>query len=136
MDQTDASAAVLRNLEAQAVICDTLGSPFSAKVCRALAAGLDRSTATGRRALGWPGDATADALALRLLGALHALVLSGADDGSPRCIRRGRLAIPGFATRSPTQYGVTTSDCAARSITCPRPTKLRGRPCSCRVSSR
>ena len=67
MEQTDASAAVLRNLEAQAAMCDALGSPFSAKVCRALAEGLDRSTATGRRALGWPGNATADALALRLL---------------------------------------------------------------------
>src|SRR6188768_2606982 len=81
MDPTDPSAAVLRNLEAQAATCDALGSPFSANVCRALAEGLDRSTATGRRALGWPGNATADALALRLLGALHALVLSGADDG-------------------------------------------------------
>ena len=96
MDQTDPSAAVLRNLEAQAAICDALGSPFSAKVCRALAEGLDRSTATGRRALGWPGNATADALALRLLGALHALVLSGADDGlaavyPPRQVGDSRL---------------------------------------------
>ena len=80
MDQTDPSAAVLRNLEAQAATCDALGSPFSATVCHTLAAGLDRSTATGRRALGWPGNATADALALRLLGALHALVLNGDDD--------------------------------------------------------
>src|SRR5262245_27896057 len=80
MDQGDPSAAVT-NLEAQAAICDALGSPFSAKVCLALAELLDRSTATGRRALDWPGNATADALALRLLGGLHSLVLSGADDG-------------------------------------------------------
>jgi hypothetical protein len=96
MSQSDPSVAVLRNLEAQAAICDSLGSPFSAKVCRALAEGLDRSTATGRRALGWPGDATSDALALRLMGALHALVLSGADDGlaavyPPRQVSDGRL---------------------------------------------
>lgn len=96
MDQTDLSAAPLRNLETQAAICDALGSPFSAKVCRALVRGLDRSTATGRRALDWPGNATADALALRLLGALHSLVLSGADDGlaavyPPRQVDGSRL---------------------------------------------
>jgi hypothetical protein len=96
MGQTDPSAAVLRNLEAQAAICDALGSPFSAKVCRALAEGLDHSTATGRRALGWPGNATADALALRLLGALHGLVLRGADEGlvavyPPREVADSRL---------------------------------------------
>src|SRR6478736_5081079 len=96
MGQTAPFYAVLRNLEAQAAICDALGSPFSAKVCRALAEGLDHSTATGRRALGWPGNATADALALRLLGALHGLVLRGADEGlvavyPPREVADSRL---------------------------------------------
>ena len=96
MDQPDSSAAVLHHLEKQAGICEALGSPFSAKVCRTLAEVLDLSTETGRRALSWPGDATADALALRLLGALHSLVLSGADDGlgavyPPRQVSHARL---------------------------------------------
>lgn len=64
---------------AQARACDSLGSPFTAKLCRVLAGGLDVATKTGRIILGWPGDARADAVALRLCGALHALVLTGAD---------------------------------------------------------
>jgi hypothetical protein len=61
--------------------CDRLGSPFTARICRALAADFDASTEVGRRVLGWPGEAAADALSLRLCGGLHALVLSGADSG-------------------------------------------------------
>jgi hypothetical protein len=57
-----------------------LGSPFTARLCEALETGLDRASAVGARALDWPGDpsASADALALRLCGGLHALVRSGA----------------------------------------------------------
>lgn len=65
---------------AQAKACDGLGSPFTAKLCRALAKVLDTNTRAGQAVLGWPGDARADALSLRLCGALHALVLTGADD--------------------------------------------------------
>ncbi len=56
-----------------------MGSPFTAMVCRAAIKVLDHSTLTGRRVLGWEGDARAEALALRLAGALHALVLQDAD---------------------------------------------------------
>jgi hypothetical protein len=65
---------------AQAKGCDGLGSPFTAKLCRALAKVLDANTRTGQAVLGWPGDARADGLSLRLCGALHALVLTGADE--------------------------------------------------------
>jgi hypothetical protein len=65
---------------AQAKACDGLGSPFTANLCRALAKVLDASTRTGQAVLGWSGDARADALALRLCGALHALVLTGAGE--------------------------------------------------------
>ncbi|MER8830830.1 DUF2332 family protein [Mesorhizobium sp. M0938] len=65
---------------AQAEACDRLGSPFTAKLCRALAKVLDANTRTGQAVLGWPGDARADALSLRLCGALHALVLTGANE--------------------------------------------------------
>jgi hypothetical protein len=61
----------------QADWCDRLGSSFTANLCRALAATLDATTPLGARVLGWPGDAQADALALRLCGGLHALVRSG-----------------------------------------------------------
>lgn len=66
--------------EIQAKACEQLGSPFTAKLCRLLIAHLDDTTRTGRRVLSWPGDPRADALALRLCGGLHALVLSGADE--------------------------------------------------------
>lgn len=65
---------------AQAKACDGLGSPFTANLCRALAKVLDANTRTGQAVLGWSGDARADALALRLCGALHALVLTGAGE--------------------------------------------------------
>jgi hypothetical protein len=48
-------------------------------MCRLLDGVLDGGTATGRKVLAWPGDPAADALALRLCGAMHALVLSGQD---------------------------------------------------------
>jgi hypothetical protein len=48
-------------------------------MCRLLAELLDDSTITGGKILAWPGDPAADALALRLCGAMHALVLSGED---------------------------------------------------------
>ena len=76
-------AAVRAAFAEQAGWCDTLGSPFTARLCSVLGATLDRATGTGRRALEWPGDpsSSADALALRLCGGLHALVLSGAVPG-------------------------------------------------------
>ena len=54
-----------------------LGAGFTAEVCATLARILDRSTATGRRVLDWPGNPIADALALRLAGGLNALVRAG-----------------------------------------------------------
>jgi hypothetical protein len=72
-------AAVRAGFAEQAGWCERLGSPFTARLCRVLGTILDRSTATGRRALDWRGDpsSSADALALRLCGALHALVREG-----------------------------------------------------------
>lgn len=65
----------------QARACDALGSPFTARLCRILAQRLDDGTRTGRAVLRWPGDVRADAVALRLCGGLHGLVLTGADPG-------------------------------------------------------
>lgn len=63
----------------QAASCETLGSPFTARLCRALAECLDETTRTGRKVLHWAGNTRENALALRLCGALHALVLAGRD---------------------------------------------------------
>lgn len=63
----------------QAVWCEQLGSPLTAKLVAGLGAQLDRSTETGQRILTWNGqaDALGDAVALRLAGALNALVQKG-----------------------------------------------------------
>lgn len=58
-----------------------IAAPFTARLCAALGDVVDRSTMVGVRILDWPGDAIADALVLRLLGGLHALVRAGALPG-------------------------------------------------------
>lgn len=79
MSDSDLPSRIRAHFHTQASACDELGSPFTARLCRGLASLLDDQTAVGRKVLGWPGDPRADALALRLSGGLHALVLSGAD---------------------------------------------------------
>lgn len=68
--------------ETQAYHCRGLGSPFTADLCLLFAKHLDEETAVGRHVLHWPGRASyrADAVPLRLCGALHALTLT---DQSP-----------------------------------------------------
>ncbi len=63
----------------QAVWCAQLGSPLTAQLMAGLGPQLDRSSKTGQRILGWEGqaDALGDAVALRLAGALNALVQAG-----------------------------------------------------------
>ncbi|HEV2815762.1 MAG TPA: DUF2332 family protein [Allosphingosinicella sp.] len=75
----DREAKVRASFAEQAYWCARLGSPFTARLCEALADGLDRRSAVGARALAWPGDPApgGDALALRLCGGLHALVRNG-----------------------------------------------------------
>jgi hypothetical protein len=65
--------------EVQAGYCAAMAAPVTARVCLALGEVLDRSSATGRRVLDWPGEPVADALVLRLVGGLHALHRAGAD---------------------------------------------------------
>ena len=71
---------VRQSFRDQAEACQALGSPLTARLCRLCADRLDRGAVAGR-VLGWTGDpgGKADALALRLMGGLHALVLTGAD---------------------------------------------------------
>ncbi|WKL22346.1 DUF2332 domain-containing protein [Agrobacterium tumefaciens] len=69
--------AVRNAFLAQARACGSLGSPFTARLCRAVATRLDRQTEVGERILSWPGDVgpSGDSVPLRLAGALHALVI-------------------------------------------------------------
>ena len=57
----------------QARACDSLGSPFTARLCRAVSARLDRQTEVGQKILSWPGDVgpSGDSVPLRLAGALR-----------------------------------------------------------------
>ncbi len=76
-------SAVVAAFRNQAAVCAAMGSPFTARLCALLAARLSPGGAVADRVLDWPGDPSnrADALPLRLAGALHALVLSGSDPG-------------------------------------------------------
>lgn len=76
-----AGGGIAEHFERQAQACDALGSPFTARLCRLLHGLLDETTATGRHVHAWPGDPRADALALRLCGGLHRLVIEGRDPG-------------------------------------------------------
>src|SRR5262245_8064287 len=71
--------AIREHFVHQAAACEAMGSPFTGRLCRMLSKILDRNTMTGQRVLDWPGRAREDALALRLCGGLHALVLSRTD---------------------------------------------------------
>ena len=64
----------------QAEACERLEAPFTARLMRLCAARLEPESAVGRRIHEWAGPST-DAVPLRLAGALHALVLRGADAG-------------------------------------------------------
>jgi hypothetical protein len=61
--------------------CRKMDAPIYADICAALADGLTRESRTGARVLDWDGEPTRDALPLRLIGGLHALVRAGADEG-------------------------------------------------------
>ena len=62
----------------QAAACERLDAPFTARLMRLCAERLGPEGAVGRRIHDWSGPST-DAVALRLAGALHGLVLSGAE---------------------------------------------------------
>jgi hypothetical protein len=65
----------------QARTCAAMGSPFTARLCALAAERLAAGDPVSERILAWTGDADgrADALPLRLAGALHGLVVEGRD---------------------------------------------------------
>ena len=64
----------------QRAYCEAMGAPITMRVVGAVHDALDRDTAIGRRILDWPGEPTADALPLRIVGGLHALAQAGHGD--------------------------------------------------------
>jgi hypothetical protein len=86
----------------QAENCDALGSPFTAGLLRLLAENLSDDTPIGAKVFNWPRDPSyrTDAVGLRLVGALHALVLQGA------CPELGAVYPPNTATPAQLWHGV------------------------------
>lgn len=79
MTDRETSDTVRRAIEWQADYADRNGAPITARMVRAELALMAGPSAVGARIAGWPGNATEDALPLRLTGGLHHLHLSGRD---------------------------------------------------------
>jgi len=75
--------AVRATFRSQARACGRLGSPLMERLLNGLAEALSPGTAVADRVLGWQGEPgpAGDAVALRLAGGLHALILTGEDAG-------------------------------------------------------
>jgi hypothetical protein len=86
----DASAAAIANFRDQAQYCRALGSPFTGMLLDLAAERLQAGAPWAAPILGWIGDARADALALRLAGALHRAVLDG-DERLAACYAARRI---------------------------------------------
>lgn len=73
------NAAVFAHFRQQIAACRNLGSPFTATVLETALSRLQQASppAWTFALLGWHGDPQADALALRLAGALHRIVRDG-----------------------------------------------------------
>lgn len=84
-EQGDGSAAVAAAFETQIGWCEGLEAPFTASVLRVLAGELGRDSLLATMVGTWLGDPVSDALALRLAGAFHALVLQGKDPDLAAC---------------------------------------------------
>ncbi len=69
--------AIRKAFEKQAEACGGLGSSFTAGLLRGLSERMQGNRPLEAQILGWPGDPGADALALRVAGALHGLARSG-----------------------------------------------------------
>ncbi len=83
------TAAVLLAFDEQIRWCNSLGTPFTGRVLTVLSEDVLRGGRAAELVAGWIGDPLTDALALRLTGALHALVLSGADPPLAACYPPG-----------------------------------------------
>jgi hypothetical protein len=71
--------AVREHFVEQAVMCESLGSPFTARLIERMTLDLDSAGPVASLVGGWSGPPRSDQLVIRLCGALHAAVLSGRD---------------------------------------------------------
>jgi hypothetical protein len=101
--------------------CRTMDAPRYAAICAAVAQGLTRTTEVGRRLLDWPGEPTKDALPLRFIGGLHALVLADADAGLARLFREDMPTMRSCQS-SNACWRSTRRRCSRGSTGRPRPT--------------
>lgn len=83
---------VIASFRDQADYCRALGSPFTGLVLDLAAERLAHEASWSAPILTWPGDPRADALPLRLAGALHRAVLMGGDTELAACYAAGRIA--------------------------------------------
>lgn len=70
---------VLAHFREQAGFCTVYGSPFTGQLIGRMADDIERGGPTAALVADWNGNPRADALSLRLVGALHAAVLTGRD---------------------------------------------------------
>jgi hypothetical protein len=88
MPSSDSVIAAFRD---QADYCHTLGSPFTGALLDLAAERLAANAAWAAPILNWPGDPRADALPLRLAGALHRAVLDGGDAQLAGCYAAAQI---------------------------------------------
>jgi hypothetical protein len=98
LDYAQNRQAVLAAFSKQ-IGCELLGSPFTAQVLTILAEDIAADGISAELASSWRGDPLVDALALRMAGALHALVLMGSHDALVACYPPNPAA-PGEQLRS------------------------------------
>ena len=77
MSAPDTRDGVLAAFRQQVAWCEQLGSSFTARVLALLAEDIAAGGIAAELVGIWPGDPVADAVALRLAGAVHALTLQG-----------------------------------------------------------
>lgn len=85
------SDTVIAHFRSQAEHCRRLGSPFTASLLDAIAECLPQRPGWADALLDWSGDPQADALALRVAGALHRAVLENADPELAKAYRAHRI---------------------------------------------
>jgi hypothetical protein len=70
---------ILAHFREQAAFCTSYGSPFTGDLINAMADDLEGGGPTAALVAQWPTNPRADALSLRMAGALHAAVLTNRD---------------------------------------------------------
>lgn len=83
---------IIASFRDQAEYCRALGSPFTGALLDLAAERLQAGAPWAAAILNWPGDPRADALPLRLAGALHRAVLDGNDARLAACYAAGEIS--------------------------------------------